>query len=148
MPKSPPKPKALPIRWQIALGDHIIALAWSPDGAWLAAAEVSGPISLFATATGQRCWRVDGHGFGTTALTWRPDGAVLCSAGLDGNIRWWDSATGMECLRLAGGATWVEQLTWTPGDRTSGALLASGAGRKLRLWNREGQPVQAYTDTA
>lgn len=146
MPKPPPKPVALPISWQAAMDDHIIALAWSPDGHWLAVAEVSGPIALFDAATGARRWRIDGHGLGTTALAWRPDGGVLCSAGQDGGMRWWAPESGEELLRLSGGAAWVEHLAWTPGDRNSGPLLASGAGRKLRLWDGDGRKISAFGD--
>ena len=41
--------------WQAAVPDHAIGVAWSPDGARLAAAAVSGPITIFDAATGKPC---------------------------------------------------------------------------------------------
>ena len=34
-------------RWKAEIDDHVISLAWSPSGKTLAAASVSGPITLF-----------------------------------------------------------------------------------------------------
>jgi len=99
------------------LNDHIIALAWSPDGMTLAAAEVSGPIALFETATGALRHRLSGHGFGTTALAWRPDGAVLCSAGQDGSVRWWEPQSGTEPVREHHTQGSILALSWRPDRR-------------------------------
>src|SRR5260370_273663 len=129
--KGPPR---LMRRWHADIGDHVIAVAWSPSAPLLAAASVSGPVTLFDTASGQVKSALPGHGFGTTALAWRGDGSLLASAGQDGKVRFWDSATGQERAALAGGAAWVEHLTWHP----TLDVLASAAGRKLRLWSAEG----------
>ena len=40
-------------RWQAEIGDHVIALAWSPDGATVAAAAVGGPVMLCDGQTGR-----------------------------------------------------------------------------------------------
>ena len=126
---------ALPIQWQAAISDHVIALAWSPDERWLAAAAVSGPISLFDGATGQRTAVLAGHTLGTTALSWRADSTCLASAGQDGLVRLWDTSTGREQQALDAGAPWVEGVAWSP----TGALLATAAGRTLRLWDATGR---------
>src|SRR5262249_8965597 len=84
-----------------------------------------------------------GHGFGTTAVAWCPgDVSLLASAGQDRKARLWDSTTGQERAALDGGAAWVEHLAWSP----DGALLASAAGKKLRLGDRAGQLVRALPD--
>ena len=36
--------------WQASVPDHTIALSWSPDSRFLAAAAVSGPITIFDAA--------------------------------------------------------------------------------------------------
>src|SRR5689334_20433465 len=64
-------------RWKADLADHVIRLAWSPSGKSLAAASVSGPVTLFEPAAGKVEQTLTGHGFGTTCVAWRRDGALL-----------------------------------------------------------------------
>jgi WD40 repeat protein len=126
--------------WQADITDHVIALAWSPGGTVLAAAAVSGPIVLFDGSTGKVRHYLPGHEFGTTAVGCSRDGVHFASSGQDGKIRLWDQATGRERLALDGGAPWVEHLAWCPMDN----LLATSAGRKLRLWDPQGRLVREY----
>lgn len=130
----------LAIQWQAHLEDHVIDMDWSPDGKTLAAAAVSGAMSLFESTTGQELHRYRGHDFGTTALAWQPSGTGLASAGQDGKICLWNSTSSLPIKELEGGAAWVEHLAWSP----DGQYLASAAGRKLRLWDADGTLLQDY----
>src|SRR5580700_7304811 len=67
--------------WQAAIPDHTIGIAWSGDGKLVAAAAVSGPITLFDATTGKQSHELKGHGFGTTAIAWQPGGKFLASVG-------------------------------------------------------------------
>jgi WD40 repeat protein len=127
-------------RGQADLGDHVIALTWSPDGAGFAAAAVGGPIAIFDGMTGRVRHTLPGHGFGTTAVSWSPRGRLLASAGQDGKVKLWSTATGELHLALDGGAAWVERVAWSP----DGTLLASAAGRSVRLWDSAGKLVREY----
>lgn len=128
--------------WQAHLGDHVIALAWSPDGGILAAAAVGGPITLSDGQSGRIRHVLPGHGFGTSALSWCPQGTLLASAGQDGKVRVWNAHNGTLYRTLDGGAAWVERVAWSP----SGTLLAAAAGRKVRLWNTVGQLIREFGD--
>lgn len=136
------KETAITGAWRGHIDDHVVALAWSPDGALLAAAAIGGPITLFDGATGEVRHVLAGHGFGTAAISWSADGSLLASAGQDGAARVWDAATGRERCALDAGATWVERVAWCP----VAPLLATAAGRKLRLWDAAGQLLRAYPD--
>ncbi|MFO0876510.1 MAG: WD40 repeat domain-containing protein [Gemmataceae bacterium] len=138
-----PQPR-LTRRWDVSIPDHVIALGWSPTGRWLAAAAVSGPVIVVDASTGQVARQLTGHGFGTTALSWSPDGNRLATAGQDGLVRLWDPAEGRELATCAGGAAWVEQVLWHP----TRDVFASAAGKKLRLWSGDGQPLRALADQA
>jgi WD40 repeat protein len=132
--------------WQAAIPDHVIGLAWSPDGTRLAAAAVGGPITVFDAATGRPAHELKGHGFGTAAVAWQPGGKLLASAGQDGKARLCDGMTGQEMKVLEAGAAWAEKLAWHP----SGAYLAVGAGKKARVYSAAGDllrdlPPQAGT---
>jgi WD40 repeat protein len=63
-------PNKLRTVWQATFPDHVIAVAWSPDGRSLAAAAVSGPIHVLDAASGKLLHALPGHGFGTAAIAW------------------------------------------------------------------------------
>ncbi len=145
----PRKPTAtLRSSWQTTIDDHVIALAWSPPaGRIVAAAAVSGAITLFDAKRGEPLRQLKGHNFGTTALAWQPDGEVLASSGQDGKVRLWQATTGEQMAEMAGGAAWVEHVVWCPskaGQRPP--WLASAAGKVLRLWDSSGALIQEHTD--
>ncbi|HRF47166.1 MAG TPA: WD40 repeat domain-containing protein [Anaerolineales bacterium] len=124
-------------RWSAELGEHVIALAWSPDGDRLAAASIGGPIAVFAAGAGERVYELAGHEFGTMALAWSPDGQMLASSGQDGRIRLWSTASGEALMALEGGAPWVARVAWSP----AGDCLASAAGKIVRFWEPTGLMV-------
>ena len=134
-------PRALKPFWQCHLDDHVIDLAWSPDGNSLAAASVSGPVFILDAELGTTLHTLTGHDFGTTAVAW--GGAkVLATAGQDGLARIWNTRDGRERFALEAGADWVEQLAWSADSER----LATGAGRKLRLWDFGGELIREYPD--
>ena len=127
-------------RYSAQLADHVITLAWSPDGQTLAAASVSGPVTLYDSRTGNGRQFLAGHGFGTTALSWHPQGKWLASAGQDGQVKLWNPANGQLDRALDGGASWVERVAWD----STGTWLAAAAGRTVRLWDATGQLLHEY----
>jgi WD40 repeat protein len=134
--------KPLTASWHREIEDHVIDLIWSRDGRSLAAAAVSGPITIFERETGRIVHHFAGHRFGTSSLSWNADGTVLTSAGQDGKVRWWDTLRGEELLACEGGAAWVEHVAWSP----AGEVLASAAGKEVRFWDRTGQLLSSFGD--
>jgi WD40 repeat protein len=138
-----PDNKLRPV-WQASVADHTIGVTWSPDARFVAAAAVSGPITVFDAATGKPVHQFKGHGFGTAALAWQPNSNLIASVGQDGKVRLWDAAAGTEARVLEAGASWAEKVVWHP----SGTLLATAAGKKARVWNAAGELVRELPQQA
>jgi mono/diheme cytochrome c family protein len=70
------------------------AVAFSPDGALLAAGGVGGEVRVYKTADGARAATLKGHEGAVFALAFSPDGKRLITGGFDGLIRVFDPASG------------------------------------------------------
>lgn len=133
----------LRLRWEARLGDHLIDAAFSPDGRWLAAAEIGGPIAVFDAEHGEVRLRLAGHEGGVFSLSWRADSHMLASGGQDGKLRLWSMPDGRLVTALDAGAPWVEYVRFA----ASGTSVVSAAGRKLRLWDSASATLlQSYAD--
>jgi WD40 repeat protein len=133
--------------WAGQLDDYVIDLAWSTDGAQLAAASTAGPISIFNTVAGTRLHLLPGHEDGGNAITWQ---GLLASGGQDGTVKLWDTRAGQHTATAKLGNAWVEHVAWRPivqGTRAGpheaekkpkASVLAAAAGRDLFLLNADG----------
>jgi WD40 repeat protein len=133
--------KHAPQRWRVLADSCVLSASWSPHGRRLAAASINGSIQVIDVSSGNVERAFQGHRFGATAVHWHPAGKQFATAGQDGRVRLWNPATDAPPNELDGGSEWVEHLAWSP----SGTYLVSAAGRKLRLWNAQGQLVREYS---
>ena len=71
------------------------ALAFSPDGRWLAVGFWNGKAIEVWTADGSRkVFTLEGHSAPVHCLAFRRDSRLLASGGGDGTVRLWDMDTG------------------------------------------------------
>jgi len=140
--------------WVAQLDDYVIDLAWSPDGAQLAAASASGPISLYDAQTGAPNHGLPGHDAGTNCLAWSPSTRAvrLASGGQEPRVKFWDAAAGQHTASTAlTGNGWCEHLAWQPYAATAATAagsaqtwLAAAAGRQLYALHAEGSIAHAF----
>lgn len=112
-------------------GNHIVALAFSPDGALLASASWDHTIKLWQVATGELVATLEGHSDILTGLAFSPDGSLLASVAEDYTLRLWEvsTATAVTTIQMPRALPWSVRFS-----NDGHALLTTHADGTLRSW--------------
>jgi WD40 repeat protein len=109
-------------------GDHVISLAFSPEGTRLAAANWSGDLVLWEVSNEAPRTSLGAHSDPIGDLAFSPDGRLLAAAILTGGsstVEIWDMTSGEILAQLEG-----ESLAFSP----DGTALASIVFSSVRVW--------------
>ncbi len=115
---------------------NVNAVAFSPDGAWLAAAGgqpgLRGQVFLWSTRDWKLRAKWQGHRDAIYALAFSPDGKHLATASYDHQVAVWSVHSGSALHWLKGHNAPVYSLAWS----SAGPWLATAAGdRTVKLWH-------------
>jgi chromosome segregation ATPase len=113
--------------------DWVTAVAFSPDGRYLASADRNGGIMVWEGASGKEYNPLPGHKLGVTSLSFMP--GVLASASTDGKITLWDVKEAKEIRSWTAHNGGVEWIDFTP----DGRLVSCGRDRYAKVWDQNGK---------
>jgi WD40 repeat protein len=111
----------------------VLSVAFSRDGAWLAAACKPRHIWLIDPADGDRKRQFEGHSQWVQCLAFSTaDEEVLASVSKDGTVRLWSTASGeaLQVIRGHVGCVW-----WADFSPDGAHLATAGADGTITLWN-------------
>lgn len=132
--------------WKYSQPRALRAVAFSPDGRWVATGGHDNVVRLLDAGTGKVARTLAGHTDRVNGLAFSPDGRLLASAGADRTIRLWNPETGAAVRSLAGHTDKVRHVAFSPDGRT---LASTSEDRSVRLWDpatgRPGQVLAGHT---
>jgi WD40 repeat protein len=134
---------ALAHSFRANLPEHILDVAWATGGSQLAVGTSDGTITIYSASSATVQSELTAHKGGLGAMAVHPSLPLLATAGHDGTVRVWSLPTGESLAEWDAGAAWAERVSWN----SAGTLLASAAGKTVRLWDLASkQRIRIFAD--
>ncbi len=110
---------------------QISALAFSPDGTYLASGDVAGNMWIWDLEDGEAAWETRGHLGSVADLSFEPDGNFLVSGGSDNMVRIWQIPGGRFANILQGHLGGVDGVVFGPAQDT---VISASSDGSVRYW--------------
>ena len=122
--------------WEIAKKTTNTAIAYSPDGRFIASGSGSteNSIRLWNVQSGEIINTLKGHTGTVWSIAYSPDGKVIASGSGDNSIRLWNAKSGKVIKTLIGHKSTVWSIAYSP----DGKIIASGSeDSDIHLWDSQ-----------
>ncbi|MBV9691280.1 MAG: protein kinase [Ktedonobacteraceae bacterium] len=120
------------------------ALAWSPDGKYIASAGMhDGTVQISDAATGAHIYTYSGHFGSVLTVAWSPDGKWIVSGGNDQTAQVWQWQ-GRQRLSTHKHAGPVFTVTWSPDSQWIAS--AAGSDHGVQVWQATSGKTQFTYD--
>jgi WD40 repeat protein len=113
-------------------GERAAAVAYSPDGKYLAIGMAGGPASVWQVASGQKLFDLPDHTATVVDIAFSPDGTHIATTSTDRTVKVWDATTGQLQLTLPDHNPFANALAFSP-DGTRLITASDGFGG-IRVW--------------
>jgi WD40 repeat protein/serine/threonine protein kinase len=111
----------------------VYAVAYSPDGKWLATGGWDRTIKLRDAASGEERLTIFGHAGFVLDLAFSPDSRTLASTSEDRSVRLWEVPSGRQTGVFHGHTDFVHAVAFAPDGRE---LASGGLEGTLKVWDR------------
>ncbi len=130
--------------------EAIKAVAWSPDGRFLAGSEdlsYYANLRIWNAATGQLSAIGERTTYGmnsggTSVISWSPDGSRIAGAARGGEVVIWDTSTYQIANRFQGNQSEITSIAWSPDS----SLLVAGLLGQIRIWDSRNGQIRRIMD--
>lgn len=121
--------------WQGMLAEYVTAIAWSPNGQYLAATSAAGEVSLLNVQLQHLTLLQERGEQSIDCLAFSHDGRFLAAAGQQGYVKIWQLQPELPVLMatLETHSTWIDRLAWSPITHH----LAFQLGFYVQIWDAE-----------
>ncbi|HTI15160.1 MAG TPA: WD40 repeat domain-containing protein [Dictyobacter sp.] len=105
------------------------AVAWSPDGNYVASIWDDDTLEVWDAHTGQQLFEhPSGLGY---ALCWSPDSKYIAAVGADDTVVIWDIHTGQPRVTYSGHNAPVNAISWSPNGKY---IASAGDDKTVQIW--------------